>query len=136
MSLLEVWKKYKMIKWLFYNSFLPLSPVLVVWLLSWLSTSPDKSMFSIIKDGQVFFYCAALISVALGEFDKVPSTFQYLDLWLMGFLFLLIFSCIAFTAAAHDSSGINHKRYGWISMVTAVSATTSVLSFRIQATLI
>ncbi|MBK7956189.1 MAG: hypothetical protein KBE22_02495 [Candidatus Accumulibacter sp.] len=126
----------KELSWVFFNSIVPLLPVFVVWGIPHLREDvPPKRVFSIIKDGQVFFFCAALSSGALGELPRVPSSFQIAP-WIVGFLTILVLSIIAFVVAAQNPEKVREGRFGWASVGMVLTAVGVVLSFRIQVGLL
>lgn len=59
-----------MLNWLFYNSFLPLLPVPLVCLGLWI-IGIEKKFVSIIRDGQLCFYCTTICAIALRDLIKV-----------------------------------------------------------------
>ena len=131
----------KEITWLFFNTVIPLIPVGAVKALSWLTAgsapgvATRKTIFSIIKDGQIFFYCTALAAVAIGDLPKVPIGFDTTP-WLMGLLLVIILSTLAFAVAAHSTGTLKEKEYGWCSVAMAVVAVLTVLNFRAKAGLL
>jgi hypothetical protein len=132
----------KTIQWLFFNAAIPLSPVGIVWFIFWLfsnssATPPKKAqaIFSIIKDGQVFFYCTALTSGAIGDLGKVPNGFDTSP-WVMVLLFIIILSTVAFAVAAYNKDALEEKKFGWCSVATAITAILTVISFRDKAGLL
>lgn len=128
----------KVTAWLFFNALIPLSPVGIVWGLSWLCSDgakPTKRLFSIIKDGQMFFYCTALTSAAMGEFGGLAKDFD-VNPWVMTMLAIIILSISAFAVAVHDAKAVSEKRYGWLSLVMACITIAVVLKFRIDAGLL
>lgn len=121
--------------WLFYNAVVPLIPIGIVWLISWfLSKSPTTTatVFSIIKDGQVFFFCTALASAAIGDLAKARAGFDG-TYWVIGLLFIVIVSAAAFAAAALAKGNSNEDRVGWSSVLAAMATIVLVLSFRYEA---
>lgn len=58
-----------MLDWLFYNSFLPLLPVPLVCLGLWI-IGIRRKFFSIIRDGQLCFYCTTTCAIALRDLIK------------------------------------------------------------------
>ena len=127
----------KLAIWLFFNALVPLSPVLIVWGLSWLfsDAGPTRKVFSIIKEGQVFFYCTAISSAAIGDVGRVPKNFETVP-WIMGLLFIIILSTVAFAAGAHNKDTVKEGKFGWSSIAMAVAAIATVVVFRDKAGLI
>ena len=120
--------------WLFYNALIPLGPVLFTWVISWL-INKNKTIFEIIKDGQVFFYCTATSSVAIGDLQKVPENFDGSS-WLVSFIFILILSTVAFAVAVTNNATLQQNRFGWASVATAVATILVVVTFRGKAGLL
>ncbi len=140
MRALGVSREFNMIEWLFFNTLIPLSPVLIVKGISWLvsDTGRSKTIFSIISDGQVFFYCTATCSVAIGDFKNVPKDLVGFDPspWLMGFIFILLLSTVAFTVAALNRSETKEGKFGWSSIAMAIAATVTAVFFRSETGLL
>lgn len=123
------------LQWPFFNAVIPLFPVAIVWIISWFLSSvgnPAMKVFSIIKDGQVFFFCTALTSVAIGDLGKVPKGFDNTP-WVMALLFIIILSTAAFAAAAQNQAALDQKKFGWCSVAMAVATIGVVLTFRQRA---
>ena len=56
----------QMVVWLFYNTVIPLLPVPLVLLGSWL-IGANRNVLSLLRDGQLCFYCTALSAVAIRD---------------------------------------------------------------------
>lgn len=125
----------KILGWLFFNAFIPLLPVAIVIIINWFQKLEAKKIFEIIKDGQIFFYCTAITSVAMGDLGRVPKSFEILP-WIMGMLVILALSWVAFAVAANDKSPVDADRFGWSSVATAFATIGLVLSFRYEAGLL
>jgi len=135
----------KLIPWLFYNVVLPLViPLATVKVISWFLSKPSGAaktskaaitIFSIIKDGQVFFYCTALASVAIGDLKRVPAGFDT-TLWVIGLLAIIILSTVCFAAAVNNKDLVEETRFGWCSVTMAITAILAVADFRINAGLL
>ncbi|SRR5258708_6499638 len=133
----------KVIPWLFYNVVLSLLiPVAMVQGISWLLSKPKASpprttltVFGIIKDGQVFFYCTALACVAVGDLSRVPRGFD-ITFWVMGLLVIMILSTVCFAVAANSKDVLEEGRFGWCSVAMAIAAILTVLEFRSKAGLL
>lgn len=127
----------KELTWLFFNTGIPLVPVMIVWGISWLTndSASQKTMFSIIKDGQLVFYCTAVTSVAIGDVRKAPSGFDTTP-WIMGLLTIIIISTVAFAVAAHNPQAVREGKFGWTSVAMVIAAVLLVLNFRQQAGLL
>lgn len=128
----------KAMHWLFFNALIPLGPVGIVWGISWLcsdGSKPVKRLFSIIKDGQVLFYCTALVSSAMGEQGKLPKDFDF-GPWMMAMLIIIILSTSGFAVAIHDQKAVQESRYGWLSLMMACITIVTVLVFRDKAGLL
>ena len=120
--------------WLFYNALLPLCPVLFTWVISWFNSN-NKTVFEIIKDGQVFFYCTATSSVAIGDLQKVSRDFDGSS-WLVGFIFILLLSTVAFAVAIANNATLQQNKFGWASVATAIATILVVITFREKAGLL
>jgi hypothetical protein len=127
----------KLMPWLFYNVVLSLLfPVVVVKGISWLLSKPNATppkptlaFFSIIKDGQVFFYCTALACVAIGDLSRVPQGFST-TYWVMGLLVIMLLSTGCFAVAANNKDVLEETKFGWCSVGTAVASILTVVEFR------
>jgi hypothetical protein len=64
-----------MLNWLIYNSVLPLLPVPLVWLGAVL-VGGYRTVLSIIRDGQLCFYCTSLSAVAINDIVKSGDIHQ------------------------------------------------------------
>src|ERR1700683_279219 len=133
----------KLIPWLFYNVVLSLLiPVAVVQGISWLLSKPNSSpprntlsLFGIIKDGQVFFYCTALAAVAVGDLRRVPIGFDT-TLWVMGLVVIMILSTVCFAVGANNKDLVEEAKFGWTSVAMATAAILAVMMFRTKAGLL
>jgi hypothetical protein len=127
----------KELGWFFFNVAIPLLPVFIVWAASWLTSdrSANKTVFSIIKDGQLFFYCTALTSVAIGDIRKAPTALETLP-WTMGLITIVILSSVAFAIAANNPTAVREGKLGWSSIAMVVAAILTVFSFRSEAGLL
>lgn len=127
----------RVLGWFFFNAVIPLVPVFIVWMISWLTStgSSSKKVFSIIKDGQLFFYCTALTSVAIGDIRKAPQALDTLP-WTMGLITILILSTVCFAVAAYNPTGVNEGKFGWSSVGAVIATVLTVFSFRSEAGLL
>jgi len=128
----------KELTWLFFNTVIPLVPIGAVKFISWVKTqegSGAKTLFSIIRDGQIFFYSTALAAVAIGDLPRVPAGFDIMP-WLMCMLLIIILSTLAFAVAADRAIKLKEKEYGWCSLAMAVFAVLMVLNFKRKAGLL
>ena len=123
-----------MLIWLFYNALIPLSPVLLALVVSWFINN-NKTVFDIIKDGQVFFYCTATCSVAIGDLQKAPKDFDGAS-WLTGFVFIMILSTVAFTVGVTNTATVQKNKFGWASVATSIATILVVATFRKKAGLL
>jgi hypothetical protein len=124
----------KTIEWVFFNVVIPMIPVAIVWFLSWFIKT-SQTIFSIIKDGQIFFYCTALTAVAIGDLQKCPKEFNTRP-WMMGLVTIIILSSGAFAAGAISKNSLVEKRFGWASVAMAIASILTVISFRGKAGLL
>ena len=131
------WMKW--LEWLFYNAVIPLLvPVGSVKFFSWLlSKAPKKALeiFSIIKDGQVFFYCTALTAAAFEDLRKVPAGFNTTP-WVMGLVLILILSTAAFAVGVIAKDSVQESKFGWSSVAMVATAIFVVITFREKAGLL
>lgn len=94
-----------MVVWLFYNTVIPLLPVPLVLLGSWL-VGANRNILSLLRDGQLCFYCTALSAVAIR--DVMLNSGQEgisIEIPLVGLLFCIIFSTFTYgIAVTHDQA--------------------------------
>lgn len=119
----------KILVWLFFNAVIPLAPVMIVKVIAWFQRATGKKIFEIIKNGQIFFFCTALTSGAIGDMGKVPKAIDILP-WIIGMLTILILSTVAFAVAANDKTPVDESRFGWSSVAMAFTTIVTVLVFR------
>jgi hypothetical protein len=131
-----------MILWLVYNAVIPLFPIALVWFISWFLSQPKStppslgaSVFSIIKDGQVFFFCTALASAAVGDLGKAQKGFESAN-WIAGLVCVIIIATAAFAGAALNKDAVDQRKVGWSSILAATTTTLLVLISRHKAGLL
>ena len=110
-----------------YNVFLPMLPVVLVRFYGYL-TSKSKKLFTIIRDGQLCFYCTAAMTSLLKDLaDK-----QTLNGLMMSFIIcLIIFSTFVYGAAVTtEKNDDNEKKFGKTSLLTWLLTVILVLFVR------
>ena len=95
-----------MVVWAVFNIFLPLSSVGLIVFGSWIANGQRKSVFSIVKDGQICFYCVAVLGTLLYDITRissVPENREYVP-YVISFLILaMIFSTYIYSIAVFSS---------------------------------
>jgi threonine/homoserine efflux transporter RhtA len=117
-----------MVGWLMMNTIFPLSPVLLAWICGHLIPKKRTTIFEIIKDGQLFFYCTGTIAVALNEISTkalkaTPDTLNLLHILLP--VFACLFGCLALNKEDSDA-----KKTGWISLASVIIVTSVSIYIR------
>jgi hypothetical protein len=117
--------------WLLCDCLLGLLPALLVWFGSWL-VGPPVPLVTIIRDGQLYFYCSSLCAVALRDLIKSPVRSTDLTLWVPGLLLAVIFFSYIFALAVQHSrsqerGGLGPRpfdmRVGWTSVIFVIAST-------------
>jgi hypothetical protein len=114
-----------MLEWLLYNTVFPLLPVPLVYIGSWM-VGNSRKLLSIIRDGQLCFYCTTLSAVAIRDFVKVTGQSQSIAIPLAGILFCMIFSIFAYGIAITHADPVNDWQLGLTSLGIAVTTTVVV----------
>jgi hypothetical protein len=121
-------------EWAFYNVVLSLLPVPLIWLALWLINA-NRSLFLIIRDGQLCFYCTTLSATTLHELLLMRAQ-QPVGFPVAGLLFLMILSTFAYgVAVVSDNLSANiieEWKLGIISVSTALTTTILVVITRWQ----
>jgi hypothetical protein len=120
-----------MLEWLLYNTLFPLLPVPLVYVGSWMVANRRKWL-SIIRDGQLCFYCTTLSAIAIRDFVKMAGQSQSIAIPLAGILFCMVFSIFAYGIAITHADPANDWKLGLTSLGIAV-ATTVVVAITRQA---
>ena len=117
-----------MLGWLTLNTVLPLSPVLLVWGGGRLIPSKRRTVFEIIKEGQLFFYCTGIIIVTLNDIlTKNITVPNELNIFL--YALITIFS-VLFGLVALNKEDVNVQTTGWTSLACVAFSTTVVVYIR------
>jgi hypothetical protein len=145
----EIW-------WLFFNMILPLVPVPAVWFSAWVTRggTPGRNVLFLVRDGQLFFYCTATSSAALGDIfrtfvnrdtrDRVNNlagaSFWTTDCpaWIMT-LFLIVLAsmfCFSFCVKHKDNPDVLEGRFTWVGVCMIFITVLMVLGFRHQTGLL
>jgi hypothetical protein len=118
-----------MVNWLIYNSVLPLLPVPLVYFGAWL-IGTRRRILSIIRDGQLCFYCTSLSAASINDVFKSGDTHanSTAGLAIAAMIFCMILSTFTYgVAATHSGTGVNHEvKLGIASITTAVVTTLLV----------
>jgi len=119
--------------WLLYEAAFPLSPVLLVWIGGLLLPKKKQTIFQLIRDGQLFFFCTALIAILLRDIGKAPPV----NAGLFGFLcFLLLAFGVLFGIVAMNKDDVDEKGLGFLSLFSTLAVLALVLGIRITENLI
>lgn len=118
-----------MFEWLFYNTFIPLLPVPLVMLGSWMKGA-NRHVFSVIRDGQLCFYCTALSAVAIKDILASSSAgLVLIRLPIGGMIFCMILSTFAYGIAVTSDDAEDNK-LGIISLLASLTTTVLVVTTR------
>jgi hypothetical protein len=123
-------------QWLLYSTLIPLLPVPLVWLGTWLR-GIDRSVFTILRNGQLCFYSTTLSATTIRDILlRTPAKNHPLSSVFIGVLiFFIILSTFLYGVAAttsqtesEDSSNVNlpNNRLAWISILAAFTTTIMV----------
>src|SRR5712692_2067951 len=120
--------------WLLYEAAFPLSPVLLVWVGGRaLLPAKKQTMFQLIRDGQLFFFCTASIAILLRDIGKTPPH----NAFLFGFLcFLLMVFGVLFGFVAMNKESIDEKGLGLLSLFSTLTVLGLVLGIRVSERLL
>jgi hypothetical protein len=120
--------------WLLYEAVFPLSPVLLVWGGSSFLPKKKKGLFELIRDGQLFFFCTAMVAVLLRDLGKSPPGDGGL---LYGFLYLLLVAFgVLFGFVALNKDDVDPVTLGRTSISAAVLVVALVLGIRVTENLL
>ena|SRR5579859_7564906 len=121
-------------EWLLYEAIFPLSPVLLVWLGGRLLPSKKQTMFQLIRDGQLFFFCTALIAILLRDLGKMQ---QPVNIGLFGFLCLLLLAFgVLFGFVAMNKNDVDETALGLTSTFSVLLVLSLVLGVRVTERLL
>ncbi len=119
--------------WLCYNCVLALLPVVLVAGYLWVTKAP-VSLMGIVRDGQLFFYCAALAAAAIGDLllprHALPISPMGLAFDVFGLVLCIILSCWFFGISSGNKGIVDDSRLASISYIFTVGATGLVASVR------
>lgn len=121
-------------EWIFYNVALSLLPVPLIWLALWLINA-NRSLFLIIRDGQLCFYCTTLSATMLHDLLLLKGQYA-IGLPIVGLVFFMISSTFVYGIAVVSdnlSQGIIEEwKLGLISVLAALTTTILVILTRWQ----
>ena len=119
-----------MLDWLIFNAVIPLSPIVLVWVGSWILVDPTSKLFLIIRDGQMCFYCTTLLALLIRD---VSSTQKSSNSIIIGSTVLFfIFSTFIYGVAVSNKDKVIEKKLGWISIFMSVTIIVFVLTIRMR----
>jgi len=123
----------KYIEWLGYNFFIPLSPLVLVWAGGIIVPSKHKPMLSIIKNGQLFFYCTTILAILLKD---IGSANHEVSTWISPIFYfsIIIFSGL-FGIGLFLSDDADEIAMGSISASCTIFTVATVLGVRITENL-
>ena len=118
-----------MSEWLIYSAVIPVSPVLLVYFAQWIAPNATPTFFSIIRDGQLCFYCTATCASLMKDLVSMGTNIHGFTIgWLS---LLIIFSAVIYGVAVSNGSGEGvETKLGWTSILMAFITTILVLSVR------
>jgi hypothetical protein len=119
-------------EWLLFNTAIPVCPVGLVMLAGWLSSKDTPSLFAIIRDGQLCFYCTATIACLMKDIIKSQHAQGAFGTVTLGFLVLLLIgSCFVYgIAVSNERHEHMDVKLGFLSIFTAITTTILVCYVR------
>lgn len=127
------------ITWFFYNVLVPLAPVPLVYFGAWLLGAP-KRLATIVRDGQVCFYCTTLSAACINDIvnfmdaaQKVGSKpHSTIGIAIAGAIFCIILSTFTYAVAtiAADRASLDETKFAGTSLATTVATIVIVASIR------
>jgi hypothetical protein len=129
-------KLLELSQWLLYSSFIPLFPIPLVWLSAWL-LGIDRSWATILRNGQLCFYCTTLSATTIRDIITRSPADTSLNSIFIGFLVvIIIFSTFLYGTAVTivelpSEQPPQNDRIVWLSIFTAVATTITVIVTRI-----
>lgn len=116
-------------EWLLYNTAIPISPIGAVMLIKWLTPNSSPSLFAIIRDGQLCFYCTATIACLIRDIVKFQNGSGAL---VLGFLILLMIgsSIVYGVAVSNERHRSLDVKLGLVSILAAITTTALVCYVR------
>lgn len=123
--------------WLEYDCFLAVLPALLVYGFHFLYLAGNK-FSQILRDGQLYFYCSALLTTALGDLSRPETPAATLKLvhdWNTGFLMLLLTVSFFFGAGTYYSASQAHTSPSARATTDLKTAQASVI-FALSTTLL
>lgn len=124
----------KLVIWLVFNAVLPLSSIALIVFGAWINGKP-KTIFSVIRDGQVCFYCVAVLGTTLHDFMRsnyVNNEKIYSPLVVCFLLLGMIFSTFIYGIAVNDKNDdpVCEFRIGLTSIFLSISTLVPVVVIR------
>lgn len=134
----------ELLQWLLYNCIIPLLSVVLVWLVASLSENDGKNrgLFSIVSDGQLYFYCTVISAAAIGDFvtscSKTNlSTSIYFGVIILSMIFSTFLYGVTIAWGETEQKNLsNNKKLAWISILIAILTTILVAGFRFSLELL
>src|SRR5580658_10185787 len=106
----------EIIIWLLYEVVLPLLPVGLVWFVGYLIAN-RKTLFSIIRDGQLCFYCTTTAASLIKDLVAKPVKQAPINGLVTFLIILIIFDTFVYGAAVvTQTNAQNTKTFGWTSL--------------------
>ena len=131
-----------MLNWFIYNALLPLLPVPLVYFAAWL-VGTRKRIMSILRDGQLCFYCTSLAASCINDIFKsgIPIPAPQMSIAIASLICCLILSTFTYgvaatapVAAVPETSpavaAADEVKLGITSIATALATTLIVLLTR------
>src|SRR4051794_15128032 len=114
--------------WLIYNVLLALAPVALVCLFLYVKFG-KASFVDVVRDGQLYFFCTALAGSAIGDKAKIvgitppaAGAGSIQEFWLVGFVFIILFSAFAFGMSVSLQLSDNRRLAGTSAIMAATTA--------------
>jgi len=113
-----------------YEAALPLSPVLLIWAGGKLIPAKKQTILQLIQDGQLFFFCTALIAILLRDLGHLRHPAGDA---LIAFLYIiLVVYCMLFGIVSMNKDQVDQKALGNLSLWSTVLVLFLVLGVRVS----
>jgi hypothetical protein len=120
----------KILNWFFFNTVLSMLSVPLVMFAAWM-TNKGKKLFTIIRDGQLCFYCTTTIATFLNDANNKGITSNFIMLSIFIFLLSSFVYGIAAVYGDHDDKNLEWKM-GWTSIGCAATTTILIIAARLN----
>lgn len=129
----------ELVDWIIFNVIVPLSPVPLVYLGAWLVRAP-KRLTTIVRDGQMCFYCTALSASCINDLVKAMESGKIQQtafhstagIAIAGAISCMILSTFTYAVAttASERTGVDEVKLAVASAATTLTTVAIVASTR------